>query len=145
MQDAQVLPAAAAAGSASATVDQHEQQAAQDADLITAATPAWRQRLDALGFTPEQKGILLVELTRLAPEDREVVVDSDATVARAALERLLAAAAATAGAAAGGQVGLVGCQALRIVVYEEDISDHIVEYELFEDLKRLRGHASSAR
>ena len=53
------------------------------------APPPWRQRLDALNFSPQDKGTLIRLILAMQPDERELIVDDDPQVAMAALNGLM--------------------------------------------------------
>lgn len=78
-----------AQATASRSMQDSEAPPPPDATAAVPGVPAWRQRLDALDFTPKQKGLWSLSMP---PDDRELIVDHDAGVAQEALTRLLASA-----------------------------------------------------
>lgn len=56
-----------------------------------AAPAPWRQRLDGLGITPEEKGRAITLIMRMPEADRETQVDVDVEVAKASVRELLSA------------------------------------------------------
>lgn len=105
-----------------------------EATAAVAAVPAWRQRLDALDFTPEQKGALVFEITSMTPDDRELIVDHDAGVAQEALTRLLASANERHDPRA----------AIKIAIYDDFSRDDIVDRDEFKDMVHIHCDAESA-
>lgn len=57
--------------------------------MAEAQRAPWRQRLEGLGFSAEDKGILISLLMAMKPVDREVTVDTDAQVAASTLKHML--------------------------------------------------------
>ena len=57
-----------------------------------ALTAPWRQRLDLLGLTAEEKGRAITLVMRMPVADRETQVDMDVEVAKASVRELLLSA-----------------------------------------------------
>lgn len=57
--------------------------------MAEAQRAPWRQRLEGLGFSAEDKGILISLLMAMKPVDREMTVDTDAQVAAGTLKHML--------------------------------------------------------